>query len=46
MEKYIFTDISTKETFEVECYPFEMHNLQNTNKDFAEWSNGRIITIN
>jgi hypothetical protein len=43
LKSFIFEDINTHEEFKVKCYPYEVHNLQNTNEDFREWVNGRII---
>lgn len=43
MKKYIFTDVITKETFELECYPYEVHNIELKNNDFMNWAAGRII---
>ena len=44
MSTYKFIDILTNESFTCTCYSYEMHNLQNYNKEFALWSTGRIIT--
>ena len=43
MKKYIFTDVITKETFELECHPYEVHNIELKNNDFMNWAAGRII---
>ena len=44
MKTYIFTDTITKETFEVSCEPYEVHNIELKNEDLYNWLRGRIIT--
>lgn len=43
MKTYTFIDILTNETFEITCEPFEVHNIENTNKELGKWCEGRIL---
>lgn len=43
MKTFIFTDMLTNESFEVKCFPFEVHSIERTNKALGEWCVGRII---
>lgn len=39
----VFTDIKTKETFTVECNSFELHSIEQINKELGKWCEGRIL---
>jgi len=43
MKTYIFTDIITKETFEVKCEPYEVHDIELKNKELQNWVQGRVL---
>lgn len=43
MKLFIFVDIITKETFKIKCEPFEVHNIEQTNKELSAWCEGRIL---
>lgn len=43
MKTYVFTDILTKETFEVKCAIFQLNSIERTNKELAKWIVGRIV---
>lgn len=43
MKTYTFIDVLTNEKFEITCEPFEVHNIENTNKELGKWCEGRIL---
>jgi len=43
MTNYTFTDVITQETFEIQCEPHEIHNIELKNVELGKWCEGRIL---